>query len=464
MTSHDEITRGRSMYEWAILVLTLLPATLGMWLFGSVRLWSIGPQALLIFIALALLLLRPIVFRDVRPMTVAPPAWPFLLILLAYLLVHGFFASGVPYDSWIKWLMIASAAAALWIWTNLAGQYGRWQWLLLVFLVCLSADAWYAVIQEYRGSRMVLNLVRPEGYAMRATGSYFCPNHFANMMEIGLALGLTMIWPKRIPLALRLAAVHAVVMGLYALILSQSRSGALAFLGSVMVILLLVAWRRSRMVFAIAVVAAPLLVAGLGWLGWTHLDNLRERFVRGLDDGGAGRVTMWKGALAMIREEPLLGFGGGTFPVAEPRFQQYAAGMTAVYAHNEVLHAAAEYGIPGLGLTVVFFAAFTGFFLRRLHGAPSDREAMLVASVLGAMAACFIHSNFDYNVHIYANSQAFILLAGCAASVARFGPGAGESSRRGNRHSITHPALMGNESFVSPANAPKPEPTNSAES
>ena len=82
------------------------------------------------------------------------------------------------------------------------------------------------------GSRWVLN---QPGFAQyvngnRATGSYFCPDHFAGLMELALAAGLAWLGSRGVRWPRRLASLLLTVICLVAVILSRSRGGGMTIL------------------------------------------------------------------------------------------------------------------------------------------------------------------------------------------------------------------------------------------
>lgn len=408
-------SRGQVALEWTVLALVALSPCAAMALFGGVRLWSMGPLAALAGLAGILFFLRPLLFRPVGPLR-PPPLAPLLLVVLAYLGVHARAVSEIPQLSTVQFLLVCAGALIYWTCTELGAVESRWKILLGVLLALIGAEGWYAVVQHTRGLAMVYGLPRPEQYGMRASGTWFCPNHFAHMMEIGVLLGCALLGLRGVGMTLRLLAVHAVVLAGYGLVLSQSRSGMLGLVTGLTVLGLLLALHRGLRWFLAGLVAVPAAVGGLAWLGWRNLDRIRERFLQGLNDGGAGRLDMWKGTLDMIRDAPWLGFGGGTFQFVEPAYQRYDSQLSAFYAHNETLHFAAEYGIVGAALILILFVAFAVVLVRRIRRTSSETSAHLHAACLAVLAATFVHAQFDYPLHLYANTTALLLIAGLAAA------------------------------------------------
>jgi len=188
------VSTRRAVYDWVALSLLLAAPAVGVFLFGAVRLWSICPLMLLTFMGVTLFWLRPFLAQELRTLKI-PIGGIFWLVFLVYGIAM-IPRSVVSYDSKIEMLKIASYLGAYWAWTELAAWKNRWRILLGIFLVVVTTIAWYAIIQHAHGSRMVLNLERPEGYGMRASGTYFCPNHFAHLLELALPVAFILMIPR----------------------------------------------------------------------------------------------------------------------------------------------------------------------------------------------------------------------------------------------------------------------------
>ena len=85
-----------------------------------------------------------------------------------------------------------------------------------------------------------------------------------------------------------------------------------------------------------------------------------------LDDATSGRVDLMEGGVDLAREQPLLGWGSGSFN-AEYRRTEDASGREATSAsHTIPITVAAEQGILGLA---AYVALLVLAFLRLLRGA-----------------------------------------------------------------------------------------------
>jgi hypothetical protein len=112
-----------------------------------------------------------------------------------------------------------------------------------------------------------------------------------------------------------------------------------------------------------------------------------------------GRIQQnWAGAMQMIRERPLTGWGAGQFPVYQLYFTQsgnhVADGIPTAtrvslseQAHNFYLQTAAELGLPGLLLMLGVLGSFLVAGLHRVDKMDSGiRQSLLMGSMAAVVA------------------------------------------------------------------------------
>jgi hypothetical protein len=66
------ISTRRAIYDWTAIVLLLAPSAVGIFLFGAVRLWSVGPLMFCSYLGVAMFFLRPFFASDLRTLKVPP--------------------------------------------------------------------------------------------------------------------------------------------------------------------------------------------------------------------------------------------------------------------------------------------------------------------------------------------------------------------------------------------------------
>ena len=415
----DRPSGFQRLYDSLVLLLLMWPATAGMWLLGSTRLWGLAPALFFSLSGSLLVFLRPLVFRN-TPRWRWPPGFWIFSVLLAYIIFQVPWAK-VPYAArWeaLRWLSLLAAAFA---WTQVGGSAHRWKWLLGILLMAVALDCLYALIQEASGSSRILWTERPEQYGLRASGTYRCPNHFANMIALLTPLALVLALLPEAGFPLRLMALYFLAVAAPVLYWTESRSGWLSLAGGLAVTWLLLAWRKGRRWLFIVLAILPLLAVAVGWTAWQVLPVVRMRIGAVLDNpekASGIRVKMWRDMPAMIRDHPAFGYGGGSFVWAYPPYQRAVdRHLTFDFLHNEYLQMQVEYGAVGLGLLLVGLVCVGGGLIRSLLRARDRAAALLLAGTAGGITVSMVHALFDFNFHIYPNPQALVWIGGVSWSV-----------------------------------------------
>ena len=115
------------------------------------------------------------------------------------------------------------------------------------------------------------------------------------------------------------------------------------------------------------------------------------------DSFGSSRVAIWREALRLFAEEPLLGGGPGSFGMRSAlEFSRFVeeTGMTvttrADNAHSAALTALTDLGVPGL----LLWCACWAYVLTRRGGAAATPAALCLLSYLAqslfAIETCFV--------------------------------------------------------------------------
>jgi O-antigen ligase len=226
--------------------------------------------------------------------------------------------------------------------------------------------------------RLVLHIDRPGGFVNSIT--------FGDLaMLLGLLSLAGAIDMRGRPRDALLAGVGALA-GLAASVLTGTRGSWAAIVLALLVLGRHVRGIDSRRVRAL--LAAGVAVLAAVW--FTPALGVQERFAQGVSDariwyeGGTvwtnvgTRLELWKGAVMLIREHPVLGMG---FDACRVRLAEYAqAGrldplvLQLPHLHNDVLQALATGGIVGFVLWAATLVAPLRFFLRRL-GNDAAHEA-----------------------------------------------------------------------------------------
>ena len=355
---------------WAAVcwVLMWLPLGWGMGMLACTRTWGYAVGLVLAFAALAAASAR----LGWRGRRWGPPGfWWAWAALAGWVCARASWASVATPARWdaLKWAALAGMG---WAWTGLSRERGAWRVLLGGVFALVAAECLYGVLQHANGSNDVLWMTRPAQYGARASGTYLCPNHFANVAAMAVPMAVAVLLSRGAGLPLKVLSGYTLAAALPGLYWSQSRSAWLGTLAGLGAAGLAWAWRKSRWLFLAGLAVVPLLAAGAGLLAWKALPAVRARVDlvasnSGGDFGSGGRLDMWRDTLDMWRARPADGHGGGSFMWAFPAYQRKARlNLLYDYAHNEYLHVLAEYGAVGAGLLAAAVLAWLAWTMRAL--------------------------------------------------------------------------------------------------
>jgi O-antigen ligase len=390
-------------------LLALLPIA-GIWIFGGNRLWAMGPMILLTLCAGALFVFR-VGISTYRSELNCPPGGKLLLVYLCYLAALIPFAE-IPYEAVMELFRFVSYIIAFWIWINLLRHGQRWKVLLVLLMLSISIMAWYALILDVHGSNMVLNQPRPAQYGMRASGAYICPNHFANLLEMIIPVGIGILLCREMGISVRLIAGYTVLISLPALFLTESRSGWIGLMTGIVVLAVALSLRKGFKQFIAVLLAAPLLAAATGFVVWKMSPRVQARVEQALN--GDVRVVIWKDTLEMVKDHPVFGSGLGSYRWMYPHYRKHMIeNADPEFAHNDYLHYWAESGAVGLAIMAAVVVMIVMRSVRIIRRDEDEKNVYLAGAMLGAMSGALVHAFFDFNFHIFANTHVFIFICGC---------------------------------------------------
>ncbi len=300
--------------------------------------------------------------------------------------------------------------------------------LAFIILLIGTGESLFGLFQYLRGAKTVLGVMTPNIGTVNAT--YMSHNHFAGFLIVilPLALGLfagTANLEKKFFLFLLFG-----IMG-SSLVLTLSRGGLLSFLlASLVFVSCLVLKHRamsertiSLWKYLVVTGLVVLLVAGyVAWIGISpiaHRSLLDTFFPTKAVVEHEIRLPLWKSALGLVRESPVLGSGMGTFQYVFMRYRppEIPQDLQAYHAHNDYLELLIETGIPGFLIAVWGIVSFFRFMLR---GYFRHHDPVLSPLALGGMTsitAMLIHSVFDFNLQIPANALLFCSILALSISI-----------------------------------------------
>lgn len=166
------------------------------------------------------------------------------------------------------------------------------------------------------------------------------------------------------------------------LLLTFSRG---SFLALILALILMLAFsRKFNPMFLLIFVAVMILL---------FLPGLKERIVFTFQLGGdTERFSVWKGVWKMIKDNPFLGKGLGTFMTY---FPNYVPDLTNRYAHNCFLQIWAETGI----FSLLSFLGFVSLILIKAIKEFQKNKDFIILGVICAIFGLLVHSFFDNDLY-----------------------------------------------------------------
>jgi len=384
-----------------------------------------------VFWAVRLLSTRAVSWKN------SPLHWP-ILAFVVYAFIR-YFQSPVEFDARVELLYLGLYALVYFVACQFYRPVDR-TILLGTLMALVVIESLFALLQfslkidNVAPFRWIpLDWVRPEGYRGRGGGTYICPNNLAGFLELALGLvlarGLLFSRAKgsvEAHTVQRLLIIYVALMAMGGIVVSLSRGGWGATLAGLLALGLWALWgdwRQRRTWVPLAAVA--IVVALLALTAWklaparilTTFTGQTGSEVALRDPTLNIRTQLWIGTLQLVREQPILGHGIGSWQWLYPKHKHSSVVSHTEYTHNDYLNLASDYGLIGVVLLVCVFA---GFFWQAARTSdpriPSDEGSFVVGSVAGVVAVLF-HAIFDFNSHIPANALLLSVVLGCTAAI-----------------------------------------------
>jgi len=348
-----------------------------------------------------------------------------------------------PYATKLELLRLLALALLFWVVANHLRTRQQVNRVVRLIMAVGFLLAIFGIIQHFTWNRK-LYWVRELTQGGIPFGPYVNKNHFAGYMEMVIPLFLGYLfakerdrytgvsgWRDRLlrwgtPEASRLLLIYfgGLIM-VAALLLTGSRAGLFSFLGSMLVVSLLLSVRRFRRKRWWGILA--LFVAlGFAYALWLNSEKVLQTFAilrLGTDDSAAHfRLLVWQDTLRLGREYPWTGTGLNTFSWACPPYQRPMWGQRHyTHAENDYLQAFAEGGLPFIALLALTLVWGGAQLLSGWSRSQGSHERGLGLGLLGGLVALLLHSVSDFNLHIMANAMLFVLLLALATRLLIFG-------------------------------------------
>ena len=359
---------------------------------APIRLWSITPVLLVLYFLIFLWLGHANNTSDYKFITTPLDKFIFLFIMLA---TTSFAFSIYKYESFYSLIMLFAYAGLYYLVVN---EFDHTMIKRIIYLIiCVAVSISVYGFMQYLGF-----FGHPWWNPKEFLASTFVNhNHFAGYLElvIPVTIGLLLTGGKgkRAPL------VAASIIMLSIFILAQSRGGwiSLSISLSIMAAIILKDRNNKKGVFVlILVILATLAILYSGRdIVSQRIESVTDMSYK--DMSTDTRIKIWKGAIEIIKNNPLIGTGIGTFVWAFPRYNPQVLDVQANFAHNDYLETASDMGIFALLVMILLFANAirVGFKNRKTN-------PLSLGCAIGILSLA-LHGMTDFNFHIPANMILF---------------------------------------------------------
>jgi O-antigen ligase len=307
---------------------------------------------------------------------------------------------------------------------NRAGTALRW--------IALAGLA-YAIygLAVYWGEFGTLLWFRNDAYKLDVRGTFVNRNSFATYLGLCVVCALCGLYRK---LALRRNPAYeipdqrqwnierfilqawkplaALLLMLSALILTHSRAGFTGFMFGGLAMVVAVHYRRrissGRSLAAIVAAFAVTITAFV-----LTSEVLLQRMDR-VNLDWPGRMEAYTLTSGAISDNPLLGFGYGTYADSFRLYRDATVDAHLDKAHNTYLENIFELGWPAAAALFLCFALLAGICFRGLRN--RGRDWIFPAAGLAATVLVSVHSLFDFSLQIPAISMTYACIMGVACA------------------------------------------------
>jgi len=133
------------------------------------------------------------------------------------------------------------------------------------------------------------------------------------------------------------------------------------------------------------------------------------------------RLLNWQNTYQMIKDQPFLGSGIGTFKMNYLDYQAEFLKNNPAYmeywvfpreAHNEYLQIGAELGLSGLGIFLVIIFIFYSTIIKFLKEEQNNKNRLVCWGLMMGISCFLIHSLFTFPLHVPALGATFFIVVG----------------------------------------------------
>ena len=288
--------------------------------------------------------------------------------------------------------------------------------LAVAFVVSVFALVGGQEVQAAHGGSVVLG---------RAQGPFEQPNELGSFAAPMALLAIAVAVTARTPRVIAGASAAGLAL-VAALALSFSRGAWIGFALGLGLLLFVLA--DARRVLGLLTPVLLLIAVSLGVFAPSNpqvqVIGARIQSITGERNPYDSRPAIWREARREMTARPLLGYGGGGFPVASMASTSESRTTYASHAHNVLLTWGAEAGVPAIAFIVglsVHLAVAASRARRAATRAGRRVDAGIVAGLSAALVAVMGQGIVDYTLRNSAIMATVFALVGLLLAAARVG-------------------------------------------
>lgn len=297
--------------------------------------------------------------------------------------------------------------------------------LLAAWTLGLALAATYGILQRFGGLGPV-EVPRMDRVMSTFGNPIFLGSYLA--LSLPLAWGLCFEEARK---PFKMLAGLAAGLGLWALVLTQTRASLLALAAGILIF----GWAmeqprgwpwtkglvRRKKQLGIALLALAGL-HGLLWFGapsYTNAWRGAYQSAKNLSERHQAHALIWRDTLSLWKDHKWLGSGPGTFHIEFPRYASEdlkklwpETQVIVNYAHNEFLQTLAETGLIGLAL----FAGVIALFFLAAGRSLREKFSPLTAALAAGAGAVLVQNFFSVDMRFTISAALLYLTMGLALS------------------------------------------------
>ena len=334
-----------------------------------------------------------------------------------------------PYDTAEAAGILVASIIMFWTCRGVCEQGGTGRIVRAIAFVGLAASV-AAIVQRAQRIDLLYGVWRPLDTGARPYGPFVNRNHLATwvIMASPLTFGYLLAraprshTPRQVSQravnalkqlgTIRIWLAVAVCLMTLAVLLSGSRSG---LIGLMCAFALSIAFtrRRTLAVRSWTIFQFALLTVVLLW--FANYDVLLRRVEESMTpaQAGRGRVAIWRDAIRLVEDFPVMGTGAGTFGKAINVYQTAEPGYAIDQAHNHYLQVMAEGGawllLPAALATGVFLVLASRTLKQDLSA-----NYLIRSGACAGIAGVLVQSIWETGLTMPANALLFATVAAIA--------------------------------------------------